>query len=195
VVAKKILHPVSIHTRLLEVGGESEWTEILEKTIENKDSLGGLAECRISGLPAGWGEPFFDSVESYLSHIIFAIPAIKGIEFGAGFSATRMKGSQHNDPILDAEGKTATQHAGGINGGISNGNEILFRVAIKPTSSIGLPQQTYNFRTGKVETLAVEGRHDACIALRIPPVIEAATAIALADLKLIRQSTTKTTHS
>ena len=185
VIAKKILAPTNIQSSILEIGGKSEWHKILEEAIAAKDSLGGIAECWITGVPAGWGEPFFDSVESNLAHILFAIPAIKGVEFGSGFAAARMKGSEHNDRILNAEGKTVTQNAGGINGGISNGNDLIFRVAIKPTSSIRIPQQTFNFQTGKTEILEVTGRHDACIALRIPPVIEAAAAIALADFKLL----------
>jgi chorismate synthase len=123
-----------------------------------------------------------------ISHLIFAIPATKGIEFGSGFEAAKMKGSEHNDNFIDENGKTETNHAGGINGGITNGNELVFRVAIKPTSSIGKVQNTMNFAKGKVEELLIEGRHDACIALRIPVIIEAAAAIALADLKLIDQA-------
>jgi chorismate synthase len=131
------------------------------------------------------GEPFFNSVESVISHLVFSIPAIKGIEFGSGFASAAMKGSVHNDPIIDGHGKTATNNAGGINGGISNGNEIVFRVAVKPTSSTGVEQTTFNFGSGKMESLRVAGRHDTCIALRMPVIIEAAAAIALADLILV----------
>jgi len=138
-------------------------------------------ECVVEGLPAGLGEPFFDSMESLIAHSVFAIPGIKGIEFGAGFAAVRMLGSEHNDALTGVDGKTATNHAGGINGGITNGNPVVFRVAVKPTSSIAKPQKTMNIRTGEMTTLEITGRHDACIALRIPPVIEAATAIVLAD--------------
>jgi chorismate synthase len=135
----------------------------------------------------GLGEPFFDSLESQLSHIVFAIPAIKGIEFGSGFAASAMKGSEHNDNILDASGKTETNHAGGINGGISNGNDLVFRVAVKPTSSTSQVQQTLNVKSGKIEDLEIKGRHDLCIALRVPPVLESATAIVLADFMLMEQ--------
>jgi len=122
-----------------------------------------------------------------LSHMVFSIPAIKGIEFGAGFEAAKMTGSEHNDNIINAEGKTETNNAGGINGGISNGNDIVFRVVVKPTSSIGLPQQTFNFGNDQVEELFIDGRHDTCIALRVPAVLEAATAIVLADFMLLEQ--------
>jgi len=187
VIAKKIIQPIEVSARILEVGGQKDKAAAIDEAVANKDSIGGLIECTASQMPVGLGEPFFDPVESLISHIIFAIPATKGIEFGSGFTAARMKGSEHNDLIVSAEGKTQTNHAAGINGGISNGNDLVFRVAIKPTSSIGLAQNTFNFANGAVEELKVEGRHDACIALRIPPVIEAATAIVLADLMLIEQ--------
>ena len=133
------------------------------------------------------GEPFFYSFESALSHIIFSIPAIKGIEFGVGFAAAAMKGSKHNDPFINAEGATSSNNAGGINGGITNGNEIYFRVVVKPTSSTGVDQTTFNFKEEQMTTLSVKGRHDTCIALRMPVIVEAATAIAMADLILINR--------
>ncbi|HYW94746.1 MAG TPA: chorismate synthase [Bacteroidales bacterium] len=182
VIAKKIIAPVTVQARLIEAGGMSDIDSAVGKAIEDNDSIGGIVECRVRNVPAGLGEPFFDSVESLLAHIVFAIPAIKGIEFGAGFAAARMRGLEHNDTIVAADGTTETNHAGGINGGISNGNEILFRVAVKPASSTSQPQQTLNVKTGNVEELRVEGRHDKCIALRVPPVLEGATAIVLADL-------------
>jgi len=185
VVAKKILAPTTVTARICEIGGRLHWDEMIENCIAERDSAGGIVECVVENIPAGWGEPFFDSVESVIGHIVFAIPGIKGIEFGAGFAAARMTGGEHNDPFISTDGKTATNHAGGINGGITNGNPIMFRVAVKPTSSIVKLQETINIRTGKMTTLEIQGRHDACIALRIPPVLEAATAIALADLKLI----------
>jgi chorismate synthase len=131
------------------------------------------------------GEPFFYSFESAVSHLIFSIPAIKGIEFGSGFKAASMRGSEHNDPFIDSSGKTSTNNAGGINGGITNGNEIVFRIVVKPTSSTGTNQTTFNFKEGEMTTLQVKGRHDTCIALRMPVIVEAATAIAMADLILI----------
>jgi chorismate synthase len=188
VVAKKILGNVSIDANLIEIGGRTDFDAAVEEALMEHDSIGGIVECKANNLPIGYGEPFFDSVESMISHLIFAIPATKGIEFGSGFEAAKMKGSEHNDNFIDENGKTETNHAGGINGGITNGNELVFRVAIKPTSSIGKVQNTMNFAKGKVEELLIEGRHDACIALRIPVIIEAAAAIALADLKLIDQA-------
>lgn len=188
VVAKKMLSGISITSQLLSVGGKTDIGSAIDEAVAAHDSLGGIVECRAAGLPVGWGEPFFDSVESYISHIVFSIPAIKGIEFGSGFAAAAMRGSEHNDALVNANGQTASNHAGGINGGISNGNELVFRVAVKPTSSIGIGQQTLNRNTGTVEELTIKGRHDACIALRVPVVLEAATAIALADLSLISRA-------
>lgn len=187
-IAKKVLENVSISAKLLSVGGRTDIDAVIDEVVEAHDSVGGVVECRATGLPVGWGEPFFDSVESTISHIVFAIPAIKGIEFGSGFAAATMRGSKHNDSIIAPDGKTVSNHAGGINGGISNGNELVFRVGIKPTSSIGVAQQTLNRETGQVEELVIKGRHDACIALRVPVVLEAATAIALADLALVSRA-------
>jgi len=116
--------------------------------------------------------------------MMFSIPAIKGIEFGAGFRAAKMTGSEHNDLIRNTDGKTGTNHAGGINGGITNGNPVIFRVVVKPTSSISLPQETVNMKTGELTNLVIEGRHDVCIALRVPVVVECAAAVVLADLML-----------
>jgi len=188
VIAKKILTGVEIRASLTEAGGSADIKTVVQKAVAEKDSIGGIVECRVNGLPAGLGEPFFDSAESLLSHAVFSIPAVKGIEFGAGFAAAKMKGSEHNDPIVDGTGKTATNHAGGINGGITNGNELVFRIVVKPASSIGKTQHTLNVKTDKTEDLLVEGRHDACIALRVPPILEAVTAITLADLWLISKA-------
>ncbi len=187
VIAKKIISPAAISSKILSVGGSADIQQTIDNALAEGDSVGGLIECTACNLPIGLGEPFFDSAESLISHIIFAIPAIKGIEFGSGFAAAAMRGSEHNDAIISADGKTATNHAGGINGGITNGNDLVFRVAVKPTSSIGKEQSTFSFASNKVENLKIEGRHDSCIALRVPPVIEAATAIVLADLKLLEQ--------
>ena len=184
VIAKRIIEPVSLRSSILEIGGENPWGEALERAAQKGDSLGGVIECIISDLPAGIGNPFFDSVESVISHLIFAIPGIRGVEFGDGFAASRMLGSEHNDPIIDSAGKTFKNGAGGINGGITNGNDIVFRVAVKPTSSISIPQNTFNFNSGKVEELIVNGRHDTCFALRVPVIVEAAAAVAIADLLL-----------
>lgn len=178
---------VTIHAEVIEVGGFPGIDDGLQKAIDAKDSVGGIVECRVNGLPVGLGEPFFDSVESQLAHIVFAIPAVKGLEFGKGFAAARMFGSEHNDPIENMEGKTATNHAGGIVGGITNGNELIFRIAIKPTASTPKPQNSLNWESGKMEDFSIKGRHDLCVALRAPVILEAATAIALVDLFLLEQ--------
>lgn len=188
VLAKKIIQPVEITSRILEIGGEANIDLALEKIAGTGDSIGGIIQCTATNLPKGLGEPFFNSVESILSHLVFSIPATKGIEFGSGFAAASMRGNQHNDLFISVDGKTATNNASGINGGITNGNDIVFRVAIKPTSSISLPQRTINMRTGKMETLEIVGRHDSCIALRVPVVIEAVTAIGIADLLMVQKS-------
>ncbi len=187
VLAKKILAPIKVTASLLEAGGSSDIESALDRAIEKRDSIGGIVECKITGAPPGLGEPFFDSVESLLSHMIFSIPAIKGIEFGAGFRAAKMTGSEHNDNFVSTDGSTETNSAGGINGGISNGNEICFRVAVKPTSSTHQTQRTINMNTGRMEDLSIEGRHDTCIALRVPVVVEAAAAMVMADFMLQAQ--------
>ncbi len=187
VIAKKIISPVKIIARLTEAGGMKDIGKAVDLAIEQQNSIGGIVECTASEIPAGLGEPFFNSVESLIAHIVFSIPAIKGIEFGAGFAAVKMSGSEHNDMFISPQGKTLTNHAGGINGGISNGNDIVFRVAVKPTSSIPLTQNTMNIKTGKMTGLKIEGRHDLCIALRVPVVLEAATAIVIADLLMAEQ--------
>jgi chorismate synthase len=186
-IAKMMIGSVIVNATILEVGGNKDIEAAIQKAIDEQDSIGGIIECRIGGIPSGVGEPFFDSVEAVLSHMIFSIPAIKGIEFGAGFAAARMRGSEHNDKIINTDGETETNYAGGINGGITNGNEIVFRVVVKPTSSTHKTQRTLNFVTNEMENLNIEGRHDTCIALRVPVVLEAAAAIAMADLLLQAQ--------
>ena len=186
-IAKKLMPGITIAAEVIEVGGEADLEKGLQKAIDAKDSVGGIVECRVSGLPVGLGEPFFDSVESRLAHIAFAIPAVKGVEFGAGFAAAKMFGSVHNDAIINMEGTTRTNNAGGIVGGITNGNELVYRIAIKPTASTPKEQNSLNWETGQVENFAVRGRHDLCVALRAPVILEAATAIALVDLMLEQQ--------
>lgn len=188
VVAKKIVQHYSIVATLVEAGGNTDVEEAIKKAVEAQDSIGGVVECRVKGLPIGLGEPFFDSMESLISHAVFSIPAIKGIEFGSGFSGSRMKGSENNDAILDHSGKTETNNAGGINGGITNGNDLVFRVAVKPTSSTPKPQRTWSRDTNAVEAFQVKGRHDLCVALRVPVVVEAVTAMVLADMSLLRKA-------
>ncbi len=180
VVAKKMIGDIQVSARLVEAGGNKNIEEAIARAIEEKDSIGGIIECVSSPMPVGLGEPFFDSLESMLAHAVFAIPATKGVEFGSGFKAAKMHGSEHNDLIISTDGKTKTNHAGGINGGLTNGNDLVFRVAVKPTSSTSQPQQTINMESGKVEELMIGGRHDTCIALRVPVVLEAVTAIVLA---------------
>lgn len=185
VVAKKIIAPALPSAQIVELGGsgnKSEWDNIITTAQSEGDSVGGVIECRVEGMPIGVGEPFFDSLESVIAHLAFSIPGVRGVEFGDGFGSARMRGSQHNDLIVDANGTTVTNGAGGINGGISNGNPVVFRVAVKPTSSIAREQQTYNFATNSVEPLHIGGRHDVCIALRAEVVVEAVAAIALAEL-------------
>src|SRR5512133_3117533 len=185
VIARKVTGSSEVNAKLIQAGGSEDIEKAINEAIALNDTIGGIIECRVSRPPVAIGEPFFYSFESSLSHIIFSIPAIKGIEFGACFAAAAMKGSEHNDPFISSNGTTATNNAGGINGGITNGNEIVFRVVVKPTSSTGVDQTTFNFKEGKMTTLKVKGRHDTCIALRMPVIVEAATAIAMADLLLI----------
>ncbi len=197
VIAKKLLafppspggegQGVRLNATILEIGGETDLEKGLQKAIDAKDTIGGILECRVTGLPIGLGEPFFDSAESLLAHAAFAIPAVRGVEFGTGFAAARMFGTEHNDAIENMDGKTVTNHAGGVVGGITNGNELVFRIAVKPTSSTPKDQFTLNWETGSMETFSVKGRHDLCIALRVPVVLEAVTAIVLADLMLLEQ--------
>ena len=187
-ILKKLVPKLSITAQLIELAGEKDTGAGLQKAIDNKDSVGGIVQCKANGLPAGLGEPFFDSMESLLSHIVFAIPAIKGIEFGAGFNHAAMFGSMANDAIHNAAGQTETNNSGGINGGISNGNELDFRVVVKPASSTPKPQVSYNSSTGEQEEFSVRGRHDLAIALRVPVVLEAVTACVLADLLLIKKT-------
>ena len=203
VVAKKILAETideetnghvqfRCRARLTEVGGftdVNDWEKALEQAQKEGDSLGGVVECVVDGLPAGLGEPFWDNVESKLAHALFAIPGVRGVEFGDGFAAARMKGSEHNDRFtpdgIDGhEGLVTpeTNHAGGVNGGITNGNPLVFRVAFKPTSSIAKAQETFDFAKGEMTVLQVPGRHDTCFALRTPVIVEAMAAIVLADL-------------
>ena len=201
VIAKKMLYFLNFYSRLTEVGGLREpalWADALKAAAAEGDSLGGVVECVVEGLPIGLGEPFWNSVESLVSHAVFAIPGVRGIEFGDGFAAARIKGSEHNDPFPEhhchhdepghqcchgehEEGHhccgrhkhpqpPVTNHAGGVNGGITNGNALVFRVAFKPTSSIA--------------KAGIPGRHDVCFALRCPVIVEAMAAIVLADLAL-----------
>ena len=195
VVAKKIVADATmldetpcttVEARIVEIAGQTEcWQEALDQAIKEGDSLGAVIECTVPDIDPGYGEPFWDSVESLIAHAVFSIPGVRGIEFGDGFAAARMKGSEHNDPI-GPDGRPMKNGAGGANGGITNGAPLTFRVAFKPTSSIRKAQQTFNFQTGEMDTLEVPGRHDVCFALRAPVVVEAMTAIVLADLVALK---------
>ena len=187
VVAKKILASIKINATLLQIGGDTDVEKGLQKAIDAKDTVGGIIECTVDGLPIGLGEPFFNSVESLLAHAVFAIPAVKGVEFGAGFTSATMFGSQHNDALMDDTGKTKTNNAGGIVGGLTNGNQLIFRIAVKPTSSTPKEQQSLNWETNTVENFSVKGRHDLCIALRVPVVVEAVTAFVVVDFMMMEQ--------
>jgi chorismate synthase len=188
VIAKKIINPIDVKANLIEAGGEKNIDKAIQKAIENNDSIGGIIECRSVNMPVGLGEPFFDSVESLISHLVFSIPGVKAVEFGSGFKAAAMTGIQHNDPIISISGKTKTNHAGGINGGITNSNDLVFRIAVKPTASISKTQHTINTKMAEMVDLEVKGRHDLCIALRIPVIVEAATAVVLADFMMINKT-------
>lgn len=183
VVAKKMLEEMHLCAKLTEVGGVADsslWESLLDEAIAQGDSLGGIVKCTVEGMPIGVGEPFWNSMESMISHAVFAIPGVRGIEFGDGFAAAAMKGSEHNDP-LGPDGPLKNG-SGGCNGGISNGAPLEFRVAFKPTSSISKAQQTWDFQNWEMTELSVKGRHDVCFALRTPVIVEAMTAIVLADL-------------
>lgn len=173
-----------------EESGE-KMRERIEKAAEEGDSVGGVLETAVTGMPAGVGEPWFDSMESVLSHALFSIPGVKGVEFGDGFVMADMRGSEANDPFRVRDGKicTATNHNGGINGGITNGMPVVFRVAVKPTPSIFLKQDTVDFREGKETELSLSGRHDPAIVHRARAVVDALTALTLADMLTVRYGT------
>lgn len=190
VVAGKILQSVegfedkdAVCARVTQVGGLSDaslWDKALEQAAKEGDSLGGIVQCEAT-VPAGIGDPFWDSVESMISHAIFSIPGVRGIEFGDGFASSAMRGSEHNDPF-GPDGLPAKNGSGGVNGGITNGAPLKFKVAFKPTSSIAREQRTLNFETGEMTSLRCGGRHDVCFALRTPVIVEAMTKIVLANL-------------
>jgi chorismate synthase len=189
-IAKMII-PFELSHQLLQVGNLTDLTlidEYLEEVANIGDSVGGLIEIRASNMIVGLGEPFFNKLDSEIGKMMFSIPAVKGVDIGVGFDSLLMKGSTYNDEIIDAQGKTKTNHSGGVTGGLSNGNDLIVKVVIKPTSSIQKEQETFNFDTGKVESLKIGGRHDVCIARRVGIVLENALAIVLADLYLIQKS-------
>lgn len=162
--------------------GES-MRELIEEVKKEGDSIGGVIECSVIGLPCGIGDPMFDGMENRIAKAVFAIPAVKGIEFGAGFSASAMKGSENNDAFTVENGKiiTETNNCGGILGGITTGMPLTFRAAFKPTPSISIPQKTVDLRTNTETTIEIKGRHDPCVVVRAVPCVEAAAAIAVFD--------------
>lgn len=182
VIAKKIIKTIKIGAEITEIGGSINIEDAINKAIAENNSVGGIIECKATNIPIGLGEPFFNSVESLISHAAFSIPGVKGIEFGTGFGSASLTGIENNDVIINNLGKTKSNNSGGINGGITNGNDLFFRLAIKPTSSISKIQQTLNLKTNKMEDLQINGRHDICFALRVPVIVEAITALVLADL-------------
>ena len=191
VIAKKMLKTVSFDTKIINLNGETDRTKfagILKDTVDKKDSVGGIISIKATGVEKGLGEPYFDSLESTISHLLFSIGGVKGVEFGIGFSGVGLKGSEFNDCIIDYNGTTSTNNNGGINGGISNGNPIEVKIFVKPTPSIGTSQNTFNFKNGEVEELVIDGRHDAAIILRAMVVCEAAIAIALCDAMLVNKA-------
>ena len=190
VIAKKMLEGISFDTKIINLYGETnpnKFNDILVDAVKNRDSVGGIIEINVNGVPIGLGEPYFDSLESTISHLLFSIGGVKGVEFGIGFDGVGLKGSEFNDLIIDEKGTTKTNNSGGINGGISNGNPISLKVFMKPTSSIGKSQETYSYRDNKTTLLEISGRHDAAIILRGMVVCEAAVAIALADAYLVNK--------
>lgn len=178
-----------MHLPVLTKGLDAQMEAEAMAARNDGDSIGGVIECMITGLPAGMGAPFFDSVESQISHLLFSVPAVKGVEFGEGFGFASIRGSQANDAFRMAEGRvvTETNHSGGVNGGITNGMPVIFRCAIRPTPSIAQKQQTVSLKTGENADLEIHGRHDPCILPRAVPVIEAMAAIAIVDMWKERQ--------
>ncbi|MBO4235976.1 MAG: chorismate synthase [Firmicutes bacterium] len=183
---------ITVSAEIDEIGGKKigSWDEaeaLIEEAKTDGDSIGGIVRCIVKGMHAGIGGPIFDGVENRISQVVFGIPAVKGIEFGAGFQASAMKGSENNDPYtVDDSGNviTETNNAGGILGGISTGGDIVFRVAFKPTPSIAKEQQSISYTDGEIANITVKGRHDPCIVPRAVPVVEAAAALAILDLIL-----------
>lgn len=187
----KMMVPYTFKHALVQVGTLTDMSQLddyLSKVKAEGDSVGGIIEVTVTGLPVGLGEPMFEKVESKIGALLFSIPAVKGVEFGTGFSGITLKGSDFNDPIIDEQGTTKSNHSGGISGGITNSNPLLVRVFIKPTSSIQKAQSSFEKTTGEVKPLTVGGRHDVCIARRAGIVIENAVAICLADLMLLHNA-------
>ncbi len=171
---------------LLDHEAEEKIRETVETARKELDSIGGVIECAVTGMSAGIGSPIFQNVESRIASILYSVPAVKGVEFGSGFALSGMRGSEANDCYVNDNGmiRTRTNHNGGVSGGITTGMPVIVRAAIKPTPSIGKEQKTVNLNTGAEEQLQIHGRHDPCIAMRAPVVVEAAVAVAVMDLYL-----------
>lgn len=187
----KMMVPYTFNHALVQAGTLTDMSQLddyLSKVKAEGDSVGGIIEVTVTGLPVGLGEPMFEKVESKIGALLFSIPAVKGVEFGTGFSGINLKGSDFNDPIIDEHGTTKSNHSGGISGGITNGNPLVVRVFIKPTSSIQKAQSSFEKTSGEVKALTVGGRHDVCIARRAGIVIENAVAVCLADLMLLHDA-------
>ena len=190
VIAKKITN-FKFETELVKLGTLTDMSkkeEYLDEIVANKDSVGGVVRITVKDVPVGLGEPYFYSLESAVSQILYSIGAVKGVSFGVGFDGCDLLGSTYNDPIVDEKGKTLTNNNGGVNGGVSNGNDIVINVFVKPTPSIYKEQQTFNFSTGQVESLEIKGRHDNAIVERAMIVLENAVSIALCDLFLLSKA-------
>lgn len=184
----KMAIPFEIKHQLIQVGSLKDMSKLdtyLLDVIEKKESVGGIIELTVNKMIVGLGEPFFNKLDAELSKLLFSIPAVKGVEFGLGFDGVENFGSQFNDVLLNGEGHTKTNHSGGITGGISNGNDLTIKVFIKPTSSVQKKQETFNLKTGKVESLEIGGRHDVAIVRRVGIVLENMIAIGLLDQYLM----------
>ena len=190
VIAKKITN-FQFKTELVKLGTLTDMSkkeEYLNQIVESKDSVGGVVRITVKNTPIGLGEPYFYSLESAVSQILYSIGAVKGVSFGVGFDGCELLGSQYNDSIIDSNGQTATNNNGGVNGGVSNGNDIVINVFVKPTPSIYKEQFTFDFTTGQVESLEIKGRHDNAIVERAMIVLENAVSIALCDLFLLAKA-------
>lgn len=189
----KMMLPYDFSHELVQVGSLTDMTkldEYLSDIASQGDSVGGIIEVTVRDLPVGLGEPMFGKIEALIAQTLFSMPAVKGVEFGTGFRGITKKGSEFNDVLLDDKGTTKTNHSGGTSGGLSNGNPLIVRIFVKPTSSIKKTQETYAHHTGQTEVLDIKGRHDVCIARRTGIVMENVIAIVLADLTLLNHSYT-----
>ena len=189
VIAKKITN-FQYQTELVRLGTLTDMSkkeEYLQSIVDDKDSVGGVVKITVKNVPVGLGEPYFYSLESAVSQILYSIGAVKGVSFGVGFDGCGLLGSEYNDPIINKDGKTLSNNNGGVNGGVSNGNDIVINVFVKPTPSIYKEQETFNFEANEVKTLQIRGRHDSAIVERAMIVLENAVAIALCDLHLLQK--------